>query len=245
MITKQIQKFNPATMSNPLHYAFNEEVLQFIKKNSELLEKIETATPNFIQNVATQKALLNISKKSFKTDEIILADKERGALYLGIKNAISAYQAVKTEAIQQAYKILWQLVKEYDINPKMQLDKETALLDKFIEDLEKKHTHQVNLLSLHAILTPLKLANNKVRILISERDSQQAPPKAGAMRDIRKQLIQEYQRIVQIINAHAVIDDALAYGEVIDQINNVITRYKHRVLSPVKGKEMPMNEISE
>ena len=55
----------------------------------------------------------------------------------------------------QAAKVLTQHIKDYAIDPKMQLDKETGLLINFIDDLEKKYANEVQTLSLGAFVTVL------------------------------------------------------------------------------------------
>ena len=62
-----------------------------------------------------------------------------------------------------------QHIKDYAIDPKMQLDKETGLLMNFIDDLEKKYSSEVQTLSLGAFVTALKAANEKVRTLTATR----------------------------------------------------------------------------
>ena len=73
------------------------------------------------------------------------------------------------EGFAQAAKVLTQHIKDYAIDPKMQLDKEAGLLINFVDDLEKTFANEVQTLSLGAFVTALKAANEKVRRLMLHR----------------------------------------------------------------------------
>ena len=67
---------------------------------------------------------LKISQKSMLTDDIATADAERDGLYSGYKKAVNGFRNLSVENIEKAAKLLTQYIKDYAIDPKMQLDKE-------------------------------------------------------------------------------------------------------------------------
>ena len=69
---------------------------------------------------------LKISQKSMLTDDIATADAERDGLYSGYKKAVNGFKNLPVENMAKAAKVLTQHIKDYAIDPKMQLDKETG-----------------------------------------------------------------------------------------------------------------------
>lgn len=58
------------------------------------------------------------------TDDIATADVERDGLYSGYKKAVNGFKNLPVENMAKAAKVLTQHIKDYSIDPKMQLDKE-------------------------------------------------------------------------------------------------------------------------
>ena len=67
---------------------------------------------------------MKISQKSMLTDDIATADAERDGLYSGYKKAVNGFRNLSVENMEKAAKLLTQYIKDYAIDPKMQLDKE-------------------------------------------------------------------------------------------------------------------------
>ena len=124
---------------------------------------------------------MKVSQKSMLTDDIATADAERDGLYSGYKKAVNGFQNLPVENMAKAAKVLTQHIKDYAIDPKMQLDKETGLLMNFIDDLEKKYSSEVQTLSLGAFVTALKAANEKVRTLTATRTDERMAKAVGAL----------------------------------------------------------------
>ena len=101
----------------------------------------------------------------------------------------------------------------------MQLDKETGLLMNFVDDLEKKHSSEVQTLSLGAFVTALKAANEKVRTLKASRKASD----------------EAYRQLVKFVNAYALIEDDSKYLSFIDSVNTEIVHYKREVIGQKSG----------
>ena len=69
---------------------------------------------------------MKISQKSMLTDDIATADAEHDGLYSGYKKAVNGFRNLPVENMAKAAKLLTQHIKDYAIDPKMQLDKETG-----------------------------------------------------------------------------------------------------------------------
>ena len=162
---------------------------------------------------------LKISQKSMLTDDITIADAERDGLYSGYKKAVNGFRNLPMENMAKAAKVLTHHIKDYAIDPKMQLNKETGLLMNFIDDLEKKHSSEVQTLSLGAFVTALKAANEKVRTLKASRKASD----------------EAYRQLVKFVNAYALIEDDSKYLSFIDYVNTEIVHYKREVIGQKSG----------
>ena len=69
---------------------------------------------------------------------------------------------------------LEQLLKGYNINPAMQLDRETGLLLNLISDLETKSAADATALALTPVVQAMKQANDKLREVTRARTNDRA-----------------------------------------------------------------------
>ena len=135
----------------------------------------------------------------------------------------------------KAAKVLAQHIKDYAIDQKMQLDKETGLLINFIDDLEKKYVNEVQTLSLGAFVTSLKDANEKVRTLTASRTDERMTKAVGALKASRKASDEAYRQLVKFVNAFALIEGDANYISFIDYVNTEIVHYKREVIGQKSG----------
>ena len=85
--------------------------------------------------LVTEAKCLVLSQKSLLSDKLKEADALRDDYYRAFKKAVKGSEGIPVPAIQEAAIILSQLIKDYRIDPKMQLDKETGLLMNLLDDL--------------------------------------------------------------------------------------------------------------
>ncbi|GIJ95954.1 hypothetical protein CAPN001_05230 [Capnocytophaga stomatis] len=226
----EIQELTLRTIANGAHFAFHNQVLNFVETDTLVSEKVQRLLSPYKAAIAKEKEAMNQSQKSFKTDEIKIADKERDKLYMGFKSAVAAFGSVPDTDIKEAQKRLSQLIKDYGIKTSMQLDKQTGLLVKFIEELETKYASDVEVLGLKKIVTPLKQTNDRVVNGMSERDEEKKSGKKGTMKEARKEVDTIYRQLIKLINALAIVEGETEYVNCITNINSIITRYKQRVI---------------
>ena len=134
------------------------------------------------------------------TDEISDADRERDQLLSGYRAAVKGFRNVSVLAMADAAKVLWQNLKDYKIDPSMQLERETGLINNLIDDCEKKYAAQVTQLSLTPYVTVLKAANAKVESLLVQRTEIKSTQVLGALRLARLQSDAAYRLLVKIVN---------------------------------------------
>ena len=231
---KEIQSFVPSHMNNGAHFTFVSNMAERAEKDSAVSEKCKAQVAALREAVTAEDESLQISAKSLTTDKIVEADRQRDQLYAGYKKAVAGYEKFPLADMAEAAKILAQHLKDYKIDPRMQLDKETGLLVNFIQDLEGKFAEQVKTLSLTAFVEKLKAANEEVRALTGQRTDERSAKTAGALKAARTASDEAYRMLVLHVNAHALIEGEEAYAAFIDYANTEIDHFKQEVLGGAK-----------
>ena len=227
---KEITTFYIGGMTNAAHFLFVSNMADRAEKDASVAEKCAAQVKALRDAVTAEDENLQISAKSLTTDKIADADKERDKLYAGYKKAVSGYEGFPDEAMADAAKVLAQHIKDYKINPQMQLDKETGLLVNFLQDLEGKFAAQVKTLNLGAFVEKMKAANEAVRELTGQRTDERSAKPAGALKTARLASDEAYKTLVQHVNAHALLEGDAAYSAFIDYANTEIEHFRQEVL---------------
>ena len=131
----------------------------------------------------------------------------------------------------QAAKVLNQHIKDYSIDPAMQLDQETGLLTNFISDLASKYTEQVATLGLQNFVSELETANNKVQTLTAQRTMERIGIVKGILKASRIATDTAYRELVKMTNALALVLGEADYTNFIDYVNTEISHYKQEVIN--------------
>ncbi|MDE6773234.1 MAG: hypothetical protein K2J14_01180, partial [Treponemataceae bacterium] len=219
---KEIQQISVSHMANAAHFMFVSNMVDRAEKDAAVAEKCKVQVAALRAAVTAEDENLQISAKILTTDKIADADRLRDQLYAGYKKAVAGYVNFPVESMADAAKVLNQHVKDYKIDPKAQLDKETGLLVNFIQDLEGKYKPQVDALSLSAFVEKLKAANEEVRELTSQRTDERAAKTAGALKEARAGSDEAYKLLAMHVNARALLEGEEAYAAFIDYANTEI-----------------------
>lgn len=158
---------------------------------------------------------------------------EDNALKLSQKSLLSDDLAEAEIAL--AAKTLNQALKDYAIEPAMQMDKETGLLVNLIQDLEGKHAAHVTTLNLGLFVTQLKKYNEQVIALTTSRTEERIGITAGAMKAARRQVDDAYRQLIKVVNAYIIVEGDTKYKAFADYMNTLICEYKINVLGQKPG----------
>ena len=227
---KEISTISLERMNNGAHFLYVSNILARAEADAKVKTKAAAQVAALKAAVAQEDEDLKISQKSLLTDDIAKADAERDALYSGYKKAVAGFLNLPVEAMAQAAKVLNQHIKDYGIDPKMQLDRETGLLMNLITDLEGKYKSEVETLSLTPFVTNLKTANERVRTLTASRTDEKMGVTVGALKTSRKASDDAYRMLVKMVNALAMVEGEADYAAFIDYVNTEIVHYKREVL---------------
>ena len=237
---KEITNINLVRMNNGAHFQFIKTVSERVNTENEITANAvaKKAVDALTEALAEEDRCLVLSQKSMLTDEISDADRERDQLLSGYRAAVKGFRNISVPAMAEAAKVLWQNLKDYKIDPGMQLERETGLINNLIDDCEKKYATQVDLLSLASYVTALKAANARVENLLVQRTEIKSTQVLGALRLARLQSDAAYRLLAKIVNAMVLLLDESKYAAFIDFVNELIVRYKQQVIPSGKsGKE--------
>lgn len=235
---KEIQGIDPVRMQNGAHFQFIKNISDRIAAETALLanNKVKKAADMLVDALKEEDRCLALSRKSIVTDDIKELDIERDSLFIGYKSAVRSFLKTSSTEMRKAATELYQSIKDYTIDPRMQLERETGLITNLIDDAEKKFAVQVNLLGLHLMLNTLKEANQKVEKLITDRTDAKSLETIGALRTARRNSDAAYLYLVKTINAVSILELVPDTVPLIDFMNEVVKRYKEQVLTSRKKK---------
>ncbi len=183
---KEISDIYLGRMNNGAHFTYVSNLLARAEGDRAVSTKAAAQVAALKAAVEQEDADLKLSRKSMLSDEIAAADAKRDNFYVGYKKAVQGFLRLPVEAMANAAKVLSQHIKDYAIDPKMQLDRETGMFKNFIADLEGTYKQQVEALSLGEFVTCMKEANERVNSLLDQRGNEQMGTTVGALKASRK-----------------------------------------------------------
>lgn len=217
-------------MNNAAHFLFITDVLARAEANEAMVAKVATQVNNLKTALAKEDECFKLSTKSLTTDEITKADAERDSLYISYKLVVAALLRHPVADMAMAAKVLNQHIKDYNINTRMQLDKETGAIINFITDLEGKYKSEVEMLALTPYVAKLKEVNESLRGYTGTRTNERMATVVGALKAARAVTDEAYRALVDMVNALALVEGDTVYADFITYVNTEITHYKREVL---------------
>lgn len=227
-------------MTNDAHFMYMKDV-----ENAMETDKVAKTMERIQANVAILKAAVDkedeyliLSKKSQYTDKITTKDKERDSIFRGYRTAVKGLLRMPVADSAKAAADLWQHLKDYDIDPDMQLERETARIMNLVDDLNTKYAAQVRKLSLQPYVDALRAANDRVCELLATRTDESAQQITGALRKARLASDKAYLDAVCLINAIVVMGTDKDLTPLINYLNANIKRYKEQVMTRAKKDDI-------
>lgn len=218
-------------MSNGAHDAFVKNIITLAQANSTVAEKAAAQISALKAKSDAEDEMFKLSRKSLLTDKIKAADKERDKLYRAYRKIVKGNLNSPVDSMAEAATVLNQSMKDYGINPLMQLDKETGLLANLLADHEGTLSAYVSTLGLTAHVQKLREANNELNSLILERAAERSTKVAGAMKAARAETNKAYRNLVTRVNALCVVEYDEGYKDFVDLVNAEIKRFREQVIA--------------
>ena len=234
---KQIEPIKLGIMSNGSHFLFITDTVGLATADAKVKTKVTTELTDLQTALKAEDDALALSKANLLSKEIKAIDAERDKHYKALRKAIKFFLSHPDAELVKAAQRLERLLKDYNINPAMQLDRETGLLLNLISDLETKSAADVTALSLTPVVQAMKQANDKLREVTRARANDRAVQIVGQLKQAQHASDEAYRTLVQKVNALAVVEGEVDYADFISKMNEQVKHYKQEVLPKAKKKD--------
>ena len=234
---KQIEPIKLGIMSNGSHFLFITDAVGLATADAKVKTKVTAELTALQTALKAEDDALALSKANLLSKEIKAIDAERDKHYKALRKAITFFLNHPDAEQVKAAARLEQLLKDYNINPAMQLDRETGLLLNLISDLETKSAADVTALALTPVVQAMKQANDKLREVTRARANDRAVQIVGQLKQAQHASDEAYRTLIQKVNALAVVEGEADYADFIRKMNEQVKHYKQEVLPKAKKKD--------
>ena len=234
---KEINGIDLAHMKIGAHFLFITDTVGLATADAKVKTKVTAELTALQTALKAEDDALALSKANLLSKEIKAIDAERDKHYKALRKAITFFLNHPDAELVKAAARLEQLLKDYNINPAMQLDRETGLLLNLISDLETKSAADVTALSLTPVVQAMKQANDKLREVTRARANDRAVQIVGQLKQAQHASDEAYRALVQKVNALAVVEGEADYADFISKMNEQVKHYKQEVLPKKKPSE--------
>ena len=223
-------------MSNGSHFLFITDTVGLATADAKVKTKVTAELTALQTALKAEDDALALSKANLLSKDIKAIDAERDKHYKALRKAITFFLNHPDAQLVKAAARLEQLLKDYNINPAMQLDRETGLLLNLISDLETKSAADVTALALTPVVQAMKQANDKLREVTRARANDRAVQIVGQLKQAQHASDEAYRTLIQKVNALAVVEGEADYADFISKMNEQVKHYKQEVLPKAKKK---------
>ena len=233
---KEINGIDLAHMKSGAHFLFITDTVGLATADAKVKTKVTAELTALQTALKAEDDALALSKANLLSGEIKTLDTERDKHYKALRKAIKFFLSHPDAELVKAAQRLERLLKDYNIDPKMQLDRETGLLLNLISDLETKSAADVTALALTPVVQAMKQANDKLREVTRARANDRAVQIVGQLKQAQHASDEAYRTLVQKVNALAVVEGEADYADFISKMNEQVKHYKQEVLPKAKKK---------
>ena len=234
---KEINGIDLAHMKSGAHFLFITDTVGLATADAKVKTKVTAELTALQTALKAEDDALALSKANLLSKEIKAIDAERDKHYKALRKAITFFLNHPDAQLVKAAARLEQLLKDYNINPAMQLDRETGLLLNLISDLETKSAADVTALALTPVVQAMKQANDKLREVTRARANDRAVQIVGQLKQAQHASDEAYRTLIQKVNALAVVEGEADYADFISKMNEQVKHYKQEVLPKAKKKD--------
>jgi hypothetical protein len=172
----------------------------------------------FVTLVGDEDIALDRLRHFDTTDEIHEQDGRRDNAFYQFCNYVRSgfkhFDENRREAAERVYAIL----KDYKGTPKLPLAEESAKLHNLLQKLETVRV-DIDLLGLGEWISEMKDANDKVRSLMSDRESEAANKAQHKVKTVRTAVDEAYYEILVCLEAVSIVENTDADKQLVAEIN--------------------------
>ena len=227
----KIPLFNKTHLRYGAHFSV---MTSFGEKAAPLAESesmLTAAYNEFKSALDYEDAAIKIARASEYSDQILKEDTKRDRLYNNGKATVEMWVALGIEPMATAAQAVLKEYNNYKVNTTAQYDQETGLMLNFLQPFETAAMKEkLQTLGLTAVFEQMKIANEAVRSLISQRGDERAANAAFDIKKARQATDAAYDKLVERINALQVLDETGKYNAFIAWWSQEVARIKQQML---------------
>ena len=228
----KIPSFDKTRLRYGAHFSvmtsFGEKVAPLAESESML-----TAAYNAFKSALDyEDAAIKIARASEYSDQILKEDTKRDRLYNNGKATVEMWVALGIEPMATAAQAVLKEYNNYKVDTTAQYDQETGLMLNFLQPFETAAMKEkLQTLGLTAVFEQMKIANEAVRSLISQRGDERAANAAYDIKKARQATDAAYDKLLERINALQVLDETGKYDAFIAWWSQEVARIKQQILN--------------
>lgn len=228
----KIPSFDKTRLRYGAHFSvmtsFGEKVAPLAESESML-----TAAYNAFKSALDyEDAAIKIARASEYSDQILKEDTKRDRLYNNGKATVEMWVALGIEPMATAAQAVLKEYNNYKVDTTAQYDQESGLMLNFLQPFETAAMKEkLQTLGLTAVFEQMKIANEAVRSLISQRGDERAANAAYDIKKARQATDAAYDKLLERINALQVLDETGKYDAFIAWWSQEVARIKQQILN--------------
>lgn len=239
-------KIDKIRLTNGQHFSFMSAFLTLMEEFNFEVAKISTAFSDLKRSFAEEDKYFKIPQNSNYTEQLKEADSKRDHCYGWLKRIVTVWSETAFDSEAEAAKKVKKIIDLYKIDTSKQYDEQSGLIDNFLTDISKSDLKDAcKTVGITKLVNELRTNNNDVKSLLKQRAKELAGKQTGKLRAARLHCDEDYDMLLDIIEAFSITaDDTARYEELIDEWNVTIERYKD-MLNRKSSKNSPEEEENE
>jgi hypothetical protein len=233
-MTRFIKSINFKGFRNNLHFEFFTGILALLNALGAGISYIIGLVKQLAGALADEDIAIDQVRRYDTTGEIHEYDHLRDSIFYGMRETIrTAFRHFDPDKSEAAHR-LDRIFEDYKKAPKLSLPEESAAIHNLLQQLEIRRA-DIDLLGLGEWLEKLHEANDNVRSLMEQRDSDAAFRAQYRVKEVRNNVNRIFKEIIDKLEAAATLEGPDAYAKLFGEINVRIDDY-NTLLAKEKGR---------
>ena len=219
--------------------SFSEKVAPLAESESMLT----AAYGEFKTALNYEDGAIKIARASEYSNQILTEDNRRDRLYNNGRMTAEMWVALGIEPMATAAAAVLKEYNNYKVDTTAQYDQQTGLMINFLQPFEASAMKEkLQTLGLTAVFEQMKIANEAVRSLISQRGDERAANAAYDIKRARQATDAAFEKLLDRIYALQTLDETGKYDAFIAWWSQEVARIKQQILNQKPGSAGDEND---
>lgn len=231
-----IPQFNKARLRYGAHFSVMSSFSEKVAPLAESESMLTAAYGEFKTALNYEDSAIKIARASEYSNQILTEDNRRDRLYNNGKMTAEMWVALGIEPMATAAAAVLKEYNNYKVDTTAQYDQQTGLMINFLQPFESSAMKaHLQTLGLTAVFEQMKIANEAVRSLISQRGDERAANAAYDIKKARQATDAAFEKLLDRIYALQTLDETGKYDAFIAWWSQEVARIKQQILNQKPG----------